>query len=231
MLKFNMMFTLDTDLLDQARAVLAERPFLFWLIGGACTGKSTLARAISDARGIPVYDMDEHVYGTYMPRYTPARHPACTAWFTAPNPLAYVLALDWPAFNALNRATNAEFLDLLADDLAQLPPDQPLLVDGGFTHPSVLVRVAPPHRIACVAVTAQMAAHTWETAPDRAEMRAWIGALVEPEAQWQRFLRYDRLMSETLEVESREHGIEVFWRGEETAVDSLAAAIADHFHL
>ena len=41
---------------------------------------------------------------------------ALPAWFTAANPLHWMLSLPWAEFDALYRAANAETLDLLADD-------------------------------------------------------------------------------------------------------------------
>ena len=200
------MFPLDPALIAKARPVLAERRNLRWLIGGACSGKSTLSRALSARKDVPVYDMDEAVFGRF--RFDPVRHPATTAWFTAGNPLGWMLSLPWPDFDALYRAANAEMLDLLADDLAG-QPDAPLLVDGGITHPSLLAQVIPAARIVCLEAPAGFAAREWETAANRAPMKAEILALPDGEAMWRRFLDYDRRMTETIGRESREWGIAV----------------------
>lgn len=213
------MFSLDPALIAKARTVLAERNRLIWLIGGACSGKSTLSRALSARMGTPVYDMDEAVFGRY--RFDPLRHPATTAWFTAGNPLGWMLSLPWATFDALYRAANAEMLDLLADDLAG-QPDAPLLVDGGITHPSVLAQVIPAARIVCLEAPDGFAAREWETAANRAPMKAEILALPDGEAMWRRFLDYDRRMTETIGRECREWGIAVLEWGEGDSVGKLA---------
>lgn len=130
------MYATNEELIASARAVLWSRRNLRWLIGGSGSGKTTLSRTVAARTGIPVYDMDEAFFGRF--RFDPARHPATTAWFAAENPLDWMLSLSWEAFDALYRASNAEMLDLLAADLAG-QPDEPLLIDGGVTHPSVLV--------------------------------------------------------------------------------------------
>lgn len=68
-------------LLRAAAERLAPVRGLRWVIGGACSGRSTVCRTIARWTGVPVYDMDEHVYGRYMSRYSAPRHPASTAWF------------------------------------------------------------------------------------------------------------------------------------------------------
>lgn len=89
------MFTLNQSLLDKAHAILWERSDLFWIIGGACSGKSTITQALAEQTGASVYDMDASIYGAFMSRYDAQRHPAATTWFSAPNPLAWALSLTW----------------------------------------------------------------------------------------------------------------------------------------
>jgi len=215
-------FAVNSLFLEKARAVLRARANLLWLIGGSCSGKSTVSRALAARTGVPVYDMDEAVFGCF--RFDPVRHPATTAWFTAGNPLAWMLSLPWDEFDALYRAANAEMLDLLDDDLRGRA-DTPLLIDGGITHPSVLVQVLPPARIVCLEAPEGFAAREWETAAGRAPMRAEILALPDGAALWRRFLDYDRRMTATIGRESRERGIAVVKWGEGNSVQELSERV------
>ncbi len=115
--------------------------------------------------------MDEHIYGTYFPRYTPQRHPANTTWLSAENPLAWALELPQDAYNTFNRATTAEYLDLLAEDLAAWPPAQAVLIDGGITHPSIVAQVLAPRQMVCLTTADAERVRLWETDEARAEMR------------------------------------------------------------
>jgi hypothetical protein len=216
------MFATDNTLLEKARMVLSERSGLIWLIGGSGSGKSTISRAIAARMGVAVYDMDDHVFGRY--RFDRQRHPATTAWFSAENPLGWMLSLSWEVFDALYRAASAEYLDLLADDLTGRP-DEPLLIDGGITHPSVLTRVIPVDRLICLERNEEARAREWETAANRAEMRASVLALLDGEAMWRRFLEYDRRMTATIGRESRECGVRVLKWDESIDVAQLAETI------
>ncbi len=166
--------------------------------------------------------MDAAVFGRF--HFDPVRHPATTAWFTAGNPLHWMLSQPWPAFDALYCAANAEYLDLLADDLAgQL--DEPLLIDGGITHPSVLTQVIPAQRIICLERDEAQRAAEWDTSPTRTPMRDEILALPDGAALWRRFVEYDRQMTETLSRESRECGIQILRRGEGDSVEQVAEQV------
>lgn len=216
-------FQVDQRLIQHARSILAEREDIRWIVGGACSGKSTVSAALADALGLQCIDMDQRIYGGFS--YDAGRHPAVSTWFSADNPLAWVLSLPWADFDALNRATNAEFLDLLADELGKDVSPTPLLVDGGFTHPSVLAQVVEPSRIVCLAVTPAQSARCWETSEDRAQMRGWVQSLPEPEASWEKFLSFDQRMSEVMVTESRALGVRVVMRAPEMAVADLQEVV------
>jgi hypothetical protein len=219
------MFATNEKLIKSARTILWGRRNLRWLIGGSGSGKTTLSRTVAARTGIPVYDMDEAFFGRF--RFDPARHPATTAWFAAENPLDWMLSLSWEAFDALYRASNAEMLDLLAADLAG-QPDEPLLIDGGVTHPSVLVGAVPAGRVICLEREEVARARVWDSAANRAEMKAAVLALPDGEVLWPRFLEYDRRMTATIGRESCEAEIRVFSWDETINIESLMGFLWDH---
>ena len=225
------MFSVDQKLIDKARALLFEQPNIYWVVGGACTGKSTICRAVCESSGATPYDMDAHVFGHYMSRYSADRHPASKAWFSATKPLAWVLSLSDEDFAALNRAANAEYLDLLADDLEHRDRRQPVLIDGGITHPAIIAQAIPPERIFCLELPAGEAARMWETSPSRLEMKRSILALPNYEQKWARFLSFDQQISRTIGTECREASIKIFERNGSTTVSELAVMVASHFGL
>lgn len=219
-------FEVDRALLREAAERLASVHGLRWVIGGACSGKSTVCRTISRWTGVPVYDMDEHVYGRYMSRYSASRHPASTAWFQRGDGLAWVLSLPWAAFDDLNRATNAEFLDLVAQDLGERFGDRPVLVDGGITHPSVLAAAVDPARIACLTVDDAESRRLWAEDEDRAGMRRAVEGLPDGAERWATFLTFNERMSATIDREAREQGIAVFARSPEVSVEEFSRIVA-----
>ncbi len=57
-----MPFIINSDLLLQSRTDLFRRDRLYWIVGGAGSGKTTICEALSTKFDIPVYDMDAHIY-------------------------------------------------------------------------------------------------------------------------------------------------------------------------
>lgn len=224
-------FRVNQDLIERARPVFAGRHRVYWVLGGAGAGKSTVCRAIAECCPVVLYDMDEHIYGTYLSRYTAQRHPATTTWLSAENPLAWALELSPEAYDTFNRAATAEYIDLLAEDLEAWPPEQAVLIDGGITHPSIAAQVLVPRQMVCLTTSAEERVHLWETEEARAEMRDWIRALPQPERMWQRFLAHDAMIASVLERESRACDIAVFARGPDDSVKALAGRVAQHLGL
>ncbi len=223
-----MTVSVDHRLLAGVQSVLAGRAKVYWIIGGSGAGKSTVCREIGAKHGIPVYDMDEHVFTDYPQRCTQHRHPAISAWFTAPDSFAWMLGLPEGDFIAFNQAATAEFLDLLAGDLAGTPPDQALLVDGWVTDPDLLVQAAPPGQIACLEAALSLSAGAWEEDPDRQFMKEMIGRLPDPAAAWRRFLSFDALMSRLIHEQCQATGIRIFRRDERTSVGSTLAQVVPY---
>ena len=109
-----MRYAINQDYLSHSRAMLSKRDNLYWIVGGSGSGKTTICRALSTSHGIPVYDMDAHIYGSYHGRFTQQRHPVNKAWSSSQNGLAWLLGMSWEEFDNFNRAALPEYLDLLA---------------------------------------------------------------------------------------------------------------------
>lgn len=222
-------FYINQTLLENARGILARRQRIFWILGGAGAGKSTICRAFAEQYNLRVYDMDAQMYGAWKSRYDAARHPVNRAWQDSPNPLQFLLDLTWEQFDAFNAASNAEYLDLFAQDTQAMDASAPLLVDGGLSKPSVLIQALPARQIACLAIPEELGTHIWETAPERQFMQDMVRQLPDGENMWQKFLEFDRLLSRTLIQEARANGIRVFERTEGMKVEELAKVVSEYF--
>ena len=222
-------FPVDASLLRRAREVLADRPGLRFVVGGAGTGKTTVCAEIGRARHVEVLDMDARIYGRWFGRSERDRHPASHAWSTAPDPLAWQLALDPDAFAAFHAATTAEALDLLAADLAHdddgRDPARPVIVDGGFGRPIVLAEVVAPARIVCLALPEDLQGDVWTSSDER---RAFLDAVA---AAWGEgdpvaaFLALDRRLHREMVRDARLAGIPLLERDQASDVAELAARV------
>lgn len=223
------MFVVDIELIDRAREVLSVYPYVYWILGGAGSGKSTICAELSRACTIPVYDMDEHIYGAYFSRYRAERHPANTAWAAAEDGMQWLLDMSWDEFDAYNRAAAVEYLDLFSDDLAQMDPTQQLLVDGGLYHPEILSCVMPRERIVSLAAPHLDSTAVWTGTDERLAMKEMMGHLSDPERAWRTFLEFDASMTRTISNQAAALGSPVVFRSPSDKVfvvaDRVAAAL------
>lgn len=225
-----MRFTVDTDLLTHCRAIFSACAHLYWLVGGAGAGKTTVSQTLQATPGLAVYDMDAAIYGSYHGRFVPARHPVNWQWSNAADGLAWLLGMSWEEFDSFNRAALPEYLDLMAEDLAAMPAEAGILVDGGVCNPALLAQVLPPRRIVCVA-TARSSVEVWEGSAERVAMKDALGHQPEAEALWRKFLDLDQRITQTILTECRACGIAVCTRGETEAVADFAARVATQLGL
>jgi hypothetical protein len=221
-----MRFTIDTELLTRARTALSGWNRLYWIIGGAGSGKTTVCRSLSASYGIPVYDMDAHVYGAYHGRFTRERHPVNTAWATAQDGLAWLLAMSWEEFDSFNQAALPEYLDLLAEDLAATDPGAGVVIDGGICNPALVAQAIPARQIVCLANPEQTSAEIWQGSDERNAMKEMIFQLPQPEEAWHTFLEFDTRITRTILKESHESHISVCSRDSAATIDEFAAAVA-----
>ena len=221
------LFPINNDLLTQARATLSNRGDLYWLVGGAGSGKTTICQTLSSRFDLPVYDMDARIYGSYHGRFTTERHPVNKAWSSAPDGLAWLLDMSWEEFNSFNQAALPEYLDLLAQELDSVDQSSAgILIDGGICNPALLAQVIPPGQIVCLARPDRSSKEIWEENDQRIAMREIIYQLPNPEAAWQKFLVFDGLITRTILQECQESQIAVVARSETEGVSEFAERVA-----
>lgn len=220
-------FTVNHMLLAAARERLARHPALFWVVGGAGAGKTTICRALAVRLDLPIYDMDAQIYGAYHQRFNPARHPVNSAWASAENGLAWFLGMSWETFNQFNHAALPEYLDLLAEDLARPEFAHRLLIDGGISTPGLLARALPARRIVCLAMPEQTSKELWEGSDERLAMKQIITTLPNPDDAWTTFLEFDRRITATILEECRAAGIAIYERHRRTSVEALVERIVN----
>ena len=218
-----MVFPIDLDLLYKARSVLSGREKLYWIVGGAGSSKTTVCRNLSERHGLPVYDMDAHIYGSYHSRFTPERHPVNSAWSTSGNGLAWLLAMSWDEFNTFNQAALPEYLDLLAEDLANTSPNSPLLIDGGICNPALIAQVLPIRQIVCLSAPSDI--DVWESA-ERQSMKDAILQLPNAEEAWNKFLDFDKKITQTIEKECLENSISICRMKSNTSSGDFAGEVS-----
>jgi hypothetical protein len=145
--------------------------------------------------------------------------------------LAWQLDLSLEAFDAYNRTATVEYLELFTQDATIQTVQNPILVDGGITHPSLLMQIIPKENIVCVDANHATCVNEWETSATRAEMKQWVFNLPDPHKKWEKFLDCDALITRTIVEECEANGIKYWMRDESTTVEALSHKIAIYFGL
>ncbi len=222
-----MRFNINYDLLEQSRATLFNRENLYWLVGGAGSGKTVISHSLSTTFNIPVYDMDAYIYGTYHSRFTQADHPVNSAWAASKNGLAWLLDMSWDDFNDFNQAALGEYLSLLSEDVRMSYADTIVIIDGGICNPSILAQAFSPRQIICLAAPELSSKDVWEGIDERKPMKEMVYQLPNPTEAWHKFLEFDGNITSTILRECQESNITILSRDANETVDALTARVAN----
>ena len=222
-----MQFDINNNLLAQSSDTLLSRKNLYWIVGGAGSGKTTISQTLSAKLGIPIYDMDDHIYGTYHSRFTQEKHPVNTAWSKSQDGLAWLLDMSWDDFYNFNQAAIPEYLNLLCEDIDAMSPNTRLLVDGGICNPTILAQAFPTSQIVCLATPGRSSAEIWSETDERKSMKEIIFQLPNPKETWRKFLEFDEKITHTILKECQESNITVFSRSATETIDELTERVAN----
>lgn len=220
------MFTINFNLLKQANNSLNLRERVYWIVGGAGSGKTTICQTLATTYGLSIYDMDAHIYGEYHGRFSPERHPVNSQWATAANGLAWLLEMSWEQFDAFNQAAVPEYLDLLAEDLTKMEPDATILIDGGVVNLGLVTQALPASHLVCLARPDRSSAEIWSESEERLAMKEIVYQLPNPEKAWQKFLKFDTQINKTILQECLKNNIPICTRTETDSVAALAQRVA-----
>lgn len=223
-------YYLNESLLNQSREILENRKNIYWIVGGSCSGKSTVGKALALKYGMLYYDMDEYIFGKYVRRYSKELHPVSREWFYAENPLDWALSFSsWKENNEFNIAVTAEQLNLFCEDIQEIDESQAILVDGGITNPAILARVLDPQQICCIKIEDDLCIRILEECEERQLMKKMIFELPSPQNKWSKFLMTNILMNNQIEAECRKNKIRILFRQDETTVGEIVNEIATLF--
>lgn len=225
-----MKFRVDMELLESVKAKLENRSNIFWLVGGSCSGKSTISRMMEEKFDYIRYDMDEYIFAKYMDRYSKEIHPANSAWFGAENPLDWALSFpNWEQYNEFNMTSMVEQLSLFCEDMELMDKDKKIVVDGGITNPDILAKVLNKNKICCLNIEDELCRRIWSKDESRLVMKDMIYELPSPDYKWNKFLELNDLINKQMETECRDNDINIIFRGEEELAEAVLENVMNAF--
>lgn len=199
----------------------------FWIVGGACTGKSTLASAICESMGYKLIDMDARIYGTWLSVYRADRYPENYRWIQQSNALEWALQQSDEEYLRHCERVSQEYFRLLVIELDHVKNPQRHIVDGGFSSLTAWVGDIEHRNIICLDVDRDLAVSEWNVHPKRVEFKHEILALPRGEKKWIRFLELDALISSQLVKQANIYGVPVIHARQVESVETLVGQVVE----
>ncbi len=119
---------------------------IYWIGGSPCSGKSSIARILSERYGLRIYDCDS-MYEAHLKRAVPGKHPHLTR--------AAEISWDEVWMHPVDYLTEREFafyreeFELIREDLIAMPQDTPICAEGAALLPELLaaMKISPQKAI------------------------------------------------------------------------------------
>lgn len=198
---------------------------VYWLGGGGCSGKSSVARILAERFALPYYSCDD-AFEEHLRRADPVRHASFLRigrleprelWA----PSAETQAADLLLFYK-------EGLELVLEDVASRKG--PMLAEGAGLRPELIAPyvASPRHALWLVATPDFRRSRYPRRGPWVAELLAGCD---DPAATFERWMERDDRMSSTLMEEARRRDLNVLEIDGRRAVEEVAAVAAAWFQL
>jgi 2-phosphoglycerate kinase len=199
---------------------------VYWLGGSPCAGKSSMAEILVEQVGLTRYSVDAEL-DRHVPHLTPDRFPILSRWTHDPvwddlwmRPHAELLADVIGAYR--------EHCELVYADVAALPTDRPVLVEGTCLLPTVVRawQASPRHGLWVTPSEPFQRTHY----PQRGAWVQWIlNQCSDPAQAFANWMDRDVAFARWVERTCAEQGLTVLSVDGSVSIAVMAQRVADHF--
>jgi 2-phosphoglycerate kinase len=206
----------------------AQLQHVYWIGGGSCAGKSTIARRLAAEHGLQLYATDD-VMADHAGRSTPANCPL----------LHEFMAMDMDQ-RWLNRSP-AEMLEtfhwfrgegfsMIVEDVLRLPGKPAVIVEGFRLLPHLVKPLLAVRNQAVWLVPAPELRHA-VVARRGGPRREFLGKTSDPERAYRNLLQRDAMFTQRLYEEARRLELNTIEVDGTMTVDGLAEHVAERLGL
>lgn len=196
---------------------------VYWVLGGACGGKTTLAQHLSRKYGMFHYNADEMMWPLKQ-RASHAEQPAMARHFT-----------DWEEYFGRPADAYAKWLhDMEGEafgmhvvELIRLGADKPVVFEGGASA-ATIAAIAPHRRVVFLAPDEYVVRQAYFEREDKDDMYRLIKTLAEPQTI------IDKIRGMVIEanhrqlLEAQQAGLPVFPRGMDGCPEDMLKRVEQH---
>jgi cell division septation protein DedD len=199
---------------------------VFWLGGSPCAGKSSISTVLANRFDLDLYRVDE-AFDEHVPRLDAEIQPALVKWCAASWNERWMRPPESLVSEVI--ACYREHFSMILEDVASLPRQKPLLVEGSALLPREVFGVSASRRRAVwIVPTAAFQRENYRK-------REWVSGIVEQcddaEAAFQNWMQRDIQFARWIAAEADALGGELLVVDGQQTIEENARQIAAHFGL
>ena len=199
---------------------------IYWIGGSPCSGKSSIARMLSEAYGLRIYSCDD-MYEAHLRRAIPGKHPRMTRASSVTWDEVWMHPVDYLVEREI--AFYREEFELIIEDLLAMPTDTPICAEGAALLPECVAALGiDPRRAIWVVPTEEFQRREYGR-------REWVAEILaqcsQPEQAWQNWMGRDAGFARAVALQAERLGFAVLEVDGGASVESNSTLVASHFGL
>lgn len=205
---------------------------VFWIGGGSCAGKSTLARMLELNHGFTVYDADPTATMRFLMEGKMDHDEVLRESrerIAAEGGMKWLLSQSAAANADMFLRASRESLPLIAQELAGKEYKRPIVVDSLHGHPSAIRAAAPGSEAIYVFAERKTQERCWRQKP-------WPKPIIyremaSPDSVFAQWLRLHRLIDEAVKEDCDREGVEYHYTAGVIGLQESYELVATRFSL
>jgi len=200
---------------------------VYWIGGGACGGKSTMADKIAAKYG----------FKAYHPEYIFMEHKALANIVDHPTMLTPFHGWEWffnrppDEYAAFITGSDLEHIQMVIPDVIKLATNQTVIVDGHLLEPAFLKQITTDDRVFFLFADDEVIRHAYFNREDKQGMLGVINTLADHEKARQNIYKVARLISEEKIKKVTDAGFKYLIRDRDSTIEGVLGTLEKHFGL
>ncbi len=202
-----------------------KMPYIYWLGGSTCAGKTTISNILSETYGIMVYHCDkylgEHIEKSNVQESPNLNQVTKMGWND-------ILSMQVDEYLNWTISLFSEEFDMILEDLDKLFDGKPILVEGVDLLPGLIKNeMIDNHALWLVAEEAFYKEHQMQ----REELFDRLKECSDPEQALHNYMSYDLAFGKYVENDAKRLGLKVMTAEKDRDIMKNVEAIASYFKL
>ncbi len=198
---------------------------VYWLGGSPCAGKSSVADRLVERYGLALYRCDD-AFDRHLAQCNAEDHPTLAAiramtwdeiWM---RPVAVQVAAELEAYR--------EEWGMILQDLAHMPQDRPILVEGCALLPELVAPLAPSRKALWFVPTPQFQRRHYS---QRGFIQGILSQCRDPQQAWENWMDRDEQFGRAVAMDAMQRGFVVESIDGQRSPEELTQLAAAHFGL